>query len=379
MNAPPPPPERLRRLLRAASDAAIVWGVVCLLLVVLVAGAHLALRARYGGHRIFDHYSGLSDVQKTVYGPAWTPGDLNDLLTWTWSPGWIHEPWVGFREKPRASRFVNVSADGVRATRGGATDLSNVPPNSVFVFGGSTMFGYGVADHETVASHLQALLGPSARVFNLGRAYYYSAQENLLFESLVRAGLRPRVAVFVDGLNERCDLDAYQRELGELFARAQARYSWQAAEAAYPLVFIAGKLGRLAQREAPAAPPFDLHRLACERHGRHAPLAAVLEQNLRRREQLCAEAGVQCVTVLQPVPGLHGDHPDRSQHSDEARATLQRKFEHVLPVFRAHGAVDATDALDGLGPAYVDGLHYSGPASAELARRVAEEAVGAGW
>src|SRR6185503_11851341 len=114
------------------------------------------------------------------------------------SPGWIYEPWLGFREKPRASRFVNVSADGVRASKGGAPDLSGVGPQSVFVFGGSTMFGYGVADAETVSSHLQAILGPGARVHNLGRAYYYSRQENLFFESLAQAGLRPKVAVFVD-------------------------------------------------------------------------------------------------------------------------------------------------------------------------------------
>jgi hypothetical protein len=372
LSAPGETPERIRRIAGFASDAAIVWGVACLLLVLVVGGAHLALRARYGSIRVFDHYKGLSEVQKAVYGSSWTPADLNDMLTWTWSPGWIYEPWVGFREKPRASRFVNVSADGVRATKGGAADLSAVGPESVFVFGGSTMFGYGVADAETVSSHLQSILGAGARVHNLGRAYYYSRQENVLFESLVHAGLRPKIAVFVDGLNERCDLDAYQKELGALFARAQGEYEWRASDAAYPLLFIAGKLGKLAGRGEPAAPAFDLHRLDCERHGRHAPLAQVLGENLARREQLCAEAGIRCVTVLQPIPGVHGEHPDRSQHSDAARATLQRKFAHMLPAFRAHPMVDATGALDGLGPAYVDGLHYSSAASRALAARIAE-------
>jgi hypothetical protein len=184
------------------------------------------------------------------------------------------------------------------------------------------------------------------------------------------------VAVFVDGLNERCDVDAYQRELAALFARAQGSYEWHVADAAYPLIFGTGKLAKLAGHGTPVTPAFDLHRLECERHGRRAPLAEVLKQNLARREQLCAEAGLRCITVLQPIPGVHGEHPDRSQHSEEARATLRRKFDHVLPVFRAHQAFDATGALDGLGPAYVDGLHYSDAASRALAQRISE-ALGA--
>jgi hypothetical protein len=114
----------------------------------------------------------------------------------------------------------------------------------------------------------------------------------------------------------------------------------------------------------------DLHRLDCEHHGRRSSLAQVLDQNLSRRERLCTEYAVRCITVLQPIAGVHGEHPDRSQHSDETRAVLKRKFEHMLPVFRTYRALDATGALEGIGPAYVDGLHYSSKASAALAARI---------
>ena len=362
-----PTSEPAPRIVRLLSDAAIIWGIVSLLLVLLLAGAHYVLLARYGGTRIFDHHSRLTPVQRAVYGPGWSDADLDDMLSWTWSPGWIYEPWVAFREKPRTSRFVNVSQDGVRLTKGGAAGLADVGDNAVFVFGGSTMFGYGVADSETVASHLQELAGSRWRVFNLGRAFYYSAQENVLFDSLARAGVKPAVAVFVDGLNERCDLDVYQKELAAEFARAQGEYQWGLADVTYPFAFIARKVRKVLGAPEPGAVSLDLHRLDCEHHGRRSSLAHVLEENLSRRERLCTEFGVRCVTVLQPIAGVHGEHPDRSQHSEEARAVLKRKFEHMLPVFRAHRALDATGALEGIGPAYVDGLHYSSKAGAAIA------------
>jgi hypothetical protein len=367
------PEEKPGRIGRFLSDAAIAWGVACFLLVALVVAAHLFLAARYSQQRVFDHYSRLTEFQKAAY-PGWQAQDLNLMLTATWSPGWIYEPWVGFREKPRKSGFVNVSDDGVRATAGGATSLADYAPGSVFVFGGSTLFGYGVADRETIPSHLQALLGSGRRVFNLGRAFYYSGQENVLLESLLRAGLRPAVAVFVDGLNERCDLDVYQRELALLYARAQGEYDWQWTEAFRPLLFIAAKLGKASGAGSEPAFSVDLHRLECERHGRRSALRDVLAQNLDQRERICADYKVRCVSFLQPIPGLHGKHPDLAQHPESARAKLRLKFEHLSATFREKGVVDATAALEAVpNGAYVDGLHYTSEAGRAIAERLAQQ------
>jgi hypothetical protein len=363
-------PDKPPRLRRALTDFAVAWGVACLLFAALVIAAHLFLVARYSQERVFDHHSRLTPSQQAAYA-KWKNEDLDRMLTWTWSPGWIYEPWLGFREKPRRSEFVNVSQDGVRATAGGARSLADYAPGSVFLFGGSTLFGYGVADGETIASHLQALLGAEARVFNFGRAFYYSEQENMLLESLLRAGLRPEVAVFVDGLNERCDLDVYQRELALLYARAQSAYEWHWTDAVRPLAFLADKL---AKRGRPAGDPafsVDLQRLDCARHGRQVPLKDIVAQNLERRALLCAQYGLRCVTFVQPIAGLHGSHPDFVQHSERARRALRLKFEHLSATFGEKGLVDATPALDGLAaPAYVDGLHYSSEAGRAIAMRL---------
>ena len=75
------------------------------------------------------------------------------------------------------------------------------------MFGGSTAFGIGVPDDQTVASHLQTQLGTArdgreVRVYNFGRGAYYSSQERALFERLIVAGYVPNLAIFLDGLND---------------------------------------------------------------------------------------------------------------------------------------------------------------------------------
>src|SRR6185369_12207002 len=102
---------------------------------------------------------------------------------------------------------VTVDPAGFRAGR----DQRPWPPDparfNVFVFGGSTTFGYGVADGDTIASQLQPLLarhGRDVAVYNFGRGYYYSTQERILYEQLLAGGFVPALAVFIDGLNDFC-------------------------------------------------------------------------------------------------------------------------------------------------------------------------------
>jgi hypothetical protein len=122
-----------------------------------------------------------------------------------------YEPFLQHREAPFKSEFVNVDRRGFRVIG----DQAEFPPDSrhmnIFVFGGSTAFGYGVADSDTIASRVQDYLrgtaGVKVNVYNFGRAHYASTQERMLFEQLLLAGHVPNIAVFIDGLNEfvHCD------------------------------------------------------------------------------------------------------------------------------------------------------------------------------
>jgi hypothetical protein len=151
---------------------------------------------RYGEHLLDSLYPDMSREEIAL------------LLFETWSRPYVFEDFTHFKERPYTGRYVNVDPHGFRNSK----NQGSWPPRrdkhfSIFFFGGSSAFGYGVQDSETVSSHLQELLPRTGikkppRVYNFGRGHYYSTQERILFEQLTAKGAIPDMAIFLDGLNE---------------------------------------------------------------------------------------------------------------------------------------------------------------------------------
>lgn len=140
--------------------------------------------------------------------PGMNREDIASMLYETWSRRYIFEDFTHFKEGPFSGRYVNVDWNGFRNSK----NQGPWPPNkgknfSIFFIGGSSAFGYGVQDSETVSSYLQEQFSRSGLkkdtfVYNFGRGHYYSTQERILFEQLVANGYIPDMAIFLDGLNE---------------------------------------------------------------------------------------------------------------------------------------------------------------------------------
>jgi hypothetical protein len=134
--------------------------------------------------------------------------EILDLLMETWSRPYVFEDYTHFKERPYTGKYVNVDCHGFRKSKNQAP----WPPDRekffvIFIFGGSTAFGYGVSDDQTIASHFQECFPTrgskkAAAVYNFGRGHYYSTQERILFEQLVATHHLPDIALFIDGLNE---------------------------------------------------------------------------------------------------------------------------------------------------------------------------------
>jgi lysophospholipase L1-like esterase len=76
----------------------------------------------------------------------------------------------------------------------------------VWVFGGSTVFGIGTPDSATIPSYLSRDLNAHpndcVEVTNLGAEGYVTNQELILLLQELKAGRRPDLAIFYDGINE---------------------------------------------------------------------------------------------------------------------------------------------------------------------------------
>ena len=296
---------RLARVL-AGYRAVALLGLNTLLLFVLVnLGLHLALTLRDRHYRFGGDNPALKYPEAAlakVY-PDLPAGEWKALLAETYSRPVVYADYLAFRERPFQGRYVRVSEAGFREV----ADQGPWPPAAtnlnVFVFGGSTMFGYGVKDDQTVSSYLQAAWarakGRRVCVYNFGAGYYDSTQERLLFERLLTQGVQPDLAVFVDGLNEFWHLGDRPQFHEEMKAGFGHKTKVELAIAflqELPLGRVARKLRREARR-ADAATTEQEVRTALETYRRNKGLV----------EAVCRGRGVTPVFVWQPIPAYHYD------------------------------------------------------------------------
>jgi hypothetical protein len=335
---------------------------------------------------------GIARIAKAY--PGWDERTVRDFLREHHASvgrRWEYDTATGFRVPETRGRYVNVHAAGFR-TNGTAQPWPPSPANfNVFVFGGSTAFGFALPDDQTIAAHLQRALASkpvprssseflgslgdrpvpprnseelprnseepvSVHVYNFGVPGFFSSQERARFEDLLVRGHRPDVAIFIDGLNEFW---------GDSLMTAQLRHGLDQVTnpnvVRRTIFFLrAMPLADLARRFAsrPGALPV---KPDCRKH---------FERWLANR-RLIAASGVRTIFVWQPVATYRYD----LRH--HAFADLTTRIRHIgqcyaeLPRFP-----DGVLRLDGLQAdrrenLYVDAGHYNAAFSADIARAIA--------
>jgi hypothetical protein len=333
---------------------------------------------------------GVSVLQK-VY-PSLSKEDLLRLLEETWTRQLAYEPFTEIKEGAFAGRFVNVDTNGFR--RGKNQSLWPPSPENfnVFVFGGSTTFGYGVPDNETVPSFLQDKLaspvaGRKVCLFNFGRAYYYATQERILFEQLLTGGFKPDAAIFIDGLNEFFYIDdrpKFSQKLAECVSGEDRRRNRLGMLAEWPVMRKLAKLSRfLSKAAAPATGSLDAIVAESETLT-HVAAVYICERYLSNQRLIQATAerwGVPICFVWQPVPTYKYDLANhlfmekgfgQHQRSAQGYPTMAALLATNLPANNFLWCADIQENLKK--PLYVDAVHYSGGMNdlfaAEIARQV---------
>jgi lysophospholipase L1-like esterase len=93
-----------------------------------------------------------------------------------------------------------------RTVQAASEACRNTAVRKVWVFGGSTVYGIGTPDWATIPSQLSRELNPDptacVEVTNLGVEGYVTNQEVILLSQQLKAGRKPDIAIFYDGINE---------------------------------------------------------------------------------------------------------------------------------------------------------------------------------
>jgi hypothetical protein len=316
--------------------------------------------------------------------PGKTKEQINRLIFETRHLTQGYDAFSQFTEVPCKGQYVNVDSRGFRPI----ADQKPWPPRNgdyiVFVFGGSTSFGYGVPDGLTIASYLQKLLtsnyGVSASVYNFGRGSYFSVQERVLFEKLLLKGYVPRMAIFVDGLNDFTMFDgspAYTPDLKKFMEEGDVPTTRKVIRA-LPVVKVAKLLFSSAEEDK--IPRYEIFKKASPNR-QSALLQGVIERyktNMRITEAISKEFGIIPVFVWQPVPVYNYDSRYNifgRFHYNSVLPAVKPGYDLMAKILKSHtlgpNFIWAADIQENLKrPLYVDAVHYSGDMCKTLAKYV---------
>ena len=315
--------------------------------------------------------------------PGWQADDVKTLIKETSSRHQMWEAFTGHKERPFHGKYVNVDAAGFRVSKDQAPWPPDPQRTNVFVFGGSTAFGYGLPDDETIASYLGdcTLAGSShgrLAIYNFGREGYFSTQELILFQQLLKAGFVPQAAVFIDGMNDFFLADG-QPSFAEGFRRfLDGQVGSSNPLDKLPMIKAFHRLQQYWHSKLPRPQPPQKQAWT---EADPAILQGVVDRwmvNKKMIEVTAAAFGVRPIFVWQPAPGYKYD---LRYHFLSASGQLG----HYPPTLSGYALVDRLHAKGQLGTdvlwlgdmqqdrqenLYVDAVHYNAAFSREIAGRI---------
>lgn len=324
---------------------------------------------------------GYSDkIISEIYGPK----KLNDYKTVfkEQSVRWSYSPFVEYKETPRIGNFVSVSEDNIRCNINGDSQCElHHGEKVIWVFGGSTTFGYSVKNDETIPAYLQKSL-PEYKVVNMGHAAYYSTQERILFNEKLALGIRPEIAVFIDGLNDfhfyhTPDKSVISDSMDTILSNSKSNHSYELLK----IVLLRWlKKSFLIKWVYSISKPYELENTIKNTHIQSDnTLNAVIERlrfNIEARSNIGKENGIKVLNVLQPVPTFGAGHSTSKvpnhlitfgYHLNSARGYelieeggLQADKFKLLDL--KHLSIKS--------PMYIDSVHYSPSFNREIALQI---------
>mgnify|MGYP001287350800 CR=1 FL=1 len=319
--------------------------------------------------------------------PNWDQKDIDQLLFETWNRTFAYESIAQLQEKPFSGKFVNVDENGFRVGK----DQGPWPPDqknfNLFFFGGSTTFGYGLPDFETIPSFLQeelrSKLAKEVRVYNFGRGHHFSSHELFLFFKLIWKGFNPDMVIFLDGLNDFHYADEkdllwtkYLKKRHEDFENVNLGWTFgkmmENTSAMRMARWVRAHIPLL-DSEKPVEPSENERKLIQHALNRYVT-------NMKIISKLSKAHDIPAFFVWQPVPSFKynpkynpfaGELPGLHRLSGPGYPEMEKRFQRGD--FKNYRFIWAGDFQEGMTkPLYVDQVHYNAELSRMLASHISD-------
>ncbi len=297
---------------------------------------------------------------------------VSDILHHSWGRPYRYDPFTAFKEAPYQSDFVNVDSLGFRhVPQQGAFPLDTNYYN-IFLFGGSTLFGYGLSDAQTIPAHIQDSLGDSVRVYNFASGFHYSVQEMNGMVDLFSQGHLPNMVIFVDGLNEfYFEHPEFSPEMSALFlgepsallARLWQKLPWDRLMKAMRVFF------RGVATQSHPIPDAQYWENCLLRYTR----------SIQMSEQIAATFDIPAIFVWQPISvyrydahaHLFADLADQEKFPSKGYFLFDKRYGQEKPTKHYLNLSGIQENCNE--NLYVDRVHYGAKLSRTLADRITQE------
>lgn len=304
--------------------------------------------------------------------PDYSVDKINELHNETYKRNFYYDPYLQFREKPFAGKHLNVSKHGYRKS----PFNENWPPTkehfNIMIFGGSTAFGYGVDDKDTIGAKLNYFVnqeyGDRAVVYNFGCAWYYSTQERILLENIILNEIDIDLALFIDGLNDVqmfTNEPALTNNMLQLFNHANI-------ESVFPyntgIMRVIRKIGGTSKynhiQYIQPDQDFDPEKIAQRLIKNHTLISSVCDSN-----------NIETYFFIQPIPDYMYDDQYHYYPSSKEYKNKRSRFYKVLKnkiigvnYLNYHWLADMQKDIKI--PLYIDNVHYSPHMSEKIAGKI---------
>jgi len=276
---------------------------------------------------------------------------------------------------PYKGQTVNIDEKGIRFTP--QSPLSNATSPLVVFLGGSTMWGWGVNDENTIPALFAQISQGRYRTVNFSEVEYNTFQSYLFLKLQMMNGLKPKIVVSFDGVNDALTVFVGPRpfcHLEEKRMRKALRTLQKEEEAilTFSHFFLEPLKSFIAHHKNNDFDTKGYHYISDDRM--ESAAKALLESWLSTKD-LAEQNGAVFIGILQPNAAMGTPYLEHLKLSDiEIFETFYKAVLKLLktpPYSKLSDSVIVfTDIFNMKEPIYIDGCHVSPNGSRIIAENI---------
>lgn len=280
-----------------------------------------------------------------------------------------YEPYVAWSREPFEGKTTTVNETGDRVH----APTTETPIGHVRFLGGSTMWGTGVDDENTIPARFNAL-HPDYRVHNHGESGFLSRQELARLINLVNQGEPMDLVVFYDGCNDTRTI--CREDISINGHRSEVKIAEKMRRKSATVEDLFGPLLRLAKGIVGGERPPS----QCRQDPVYArQVAATLLNNWRIAKRVAELGGAEFHAVMQPLSEFGNPNLDYLPHKKAKKKAKKNKsdaeiiYGHVRELIRDERPDwihDITDVFDVDEYIYIDSCHVNARGNGLVAERL---------